>query len=198
MSSVRAFKQKLSSVMRLWEEKDYDDALAEVESLLEVWPGNGRLHILWASLVQLQDDPKDSLREAKQALQRAVELDKASPAGSIELGHFLDAVEDKPQAAFRAYTEGVTAARRLLIEGLIGQAKALRQLDKQEEFFNCLLELLHLMHFEPGSKESKSGGISPDIILESPTGRVYAVQLKGPYAEQIEEILNEVRSDRSA
>jgi tetratricopeptide (TPR) repeat protein len=198
MSRARGFKQKLASVMRLWGEEAYDEALAEVESLLEAWPGNAHLHILWASLVQLQDEPNHGLDEAKRALQRAIELDKSSPAGPIELGHFLDAVEDKPQAALKAYAEGVTAARRLLIEGLIGQAKVLRELNKQEEFFNCLSELLHLIHFDPGSKGGKSGGISPDVILESPTGRVYDVQLKGPYAEQIGEILDGVRSNRSA
>lgn len=198
VSSLRAFKQELSSVMRLWGEENYDQALAIVESLLKVWPGNGHLHVLWASLVQLQDDPKNSLREAKRALQRAVQLDKSSLIASIELGHFLDAVEDKPQAALKAYSEGVTVARRSLIEGLIGQAKALRQLDKQDEFLACLLELLQVMHFDLDSRASKSKGISPDIIIESPTGPVYAIQLKGPYAERIEEILDEVRSNRSA
>ena len=80
MSSLRGFKQKLATVSRLWEQKDYDTALAEVESLLKVWPGNAHLHILWASLMQLQEDPKYDLDEARQALQQAVEFDKSSPA----------------------------------------------------------------------------------------------------------------------
>ncbi len=88
MSNLRGFKQKLSTVSRLWGEKDYDAALAEVEALLKVWPGNANLHILWASLVQLQEDPTHDLVEARQALQQAAELDKASPAAAIELGDF--------------------------------------------------------------------------------------------------------------
>ena len=50
-----------------------------------------------------------------------------------ELGHFLDGVDDDPRAASKAYADGVAAARRLLIEGLIGQAKALllRQIGKR-------------------------------------------------------------------
>ena len=156
MSSLRAFKRDLSSVKRLWGEEKFDEALARVESLLKAWPGNAHLHILWSSLVQLQDEPKNSLDEAKQALRRAIELDRTSPAGSIELGHFLDAVEDKPQAASRAYAEGVTVARRLLIEALIGQAKALQQLGRAKEFSQCLSELTHLMDFEPASRESKA------------------------------------------
>src|SRR5258708_36062118 len=102
MSNTRALRQKLATVSRLWDKGDYDSAHAEVESLLKTWPGNAHLHILWASLVQLQEDPKYSLDEAKQALQQAVELDNDSPAGAIELGHFLDNVEDDLQAASTA------------------------------------------------------------------------------------------------
>jgi predicted Zn-dependent protease len=111
MNNFRGFKQKRARVFRSWEAEDYDTALAEVESLRDVWPGNPQLHVLWASLVQLQDKPKHSLDEARQALQQAVELDKSSPAAAIELGHFLDNVEDDPRAAAKAYAEGVSAAR---------------------------------------------------------------------------------------
>jgi hypothetical protein len=198
MNNLRGFKQKLSIISRLWEENDYDTALTEVESMLKVWAGNPHLHILWASLVQLQEDPKHGLDEARQALQHAVELDKGCPAGAIELGHFLDSVEDDPQAASRAYAEGVTAARRLLIDGLIGQAKALRQLDKREEFRRCLLEVLHVAQFETGSKGSKADDSGADIIFKSPVGRFYAMQLKGPYAEEIQELVSDVVAHRSA
>ena len=51
---------------------DYSDA----GLLLELWPGNAHLHILWAGLVQLQEDPKHSLDEARQALQQAADLGK--------------------------------------------------------------------------------------------------------------------------
>src|SRR5438552_12539855 len=125
MSTVSTFKRTLSAVMRHWDERDYDQALAKVAGLLKEWPGNGHLHILWASLVQLQEDPKHSLDEARQALQQAIELDKSSSAGAIELGHFLDSVDDEPQAASRAYAEGATIARQQLIEALLGQAKTL-------------------------------------------------------------------------
>jgi lipopolysaccharide biosynthesis regulator YciM len=198
MSNLRGLKQKLSIVSRLWEEKDYDTALAEVESLLKIWPGNAHLYILWASLVQLQEGPKHDLDEAKQALQQAVELDRGSPAAAIELGSFLDNVEDNPQAASKAYSEGVATARRLLIEGLIGQAKVFRQLEKREEFLRCLLELLHLAQFETGPKRAKAEESGADILFKSPNGYFYAGQLKGPYAEQIQDLLNEVAVDRSA
>jgi tetratricopeptide (TPR) repeat protein len=177
MSNLRAFKQKLAAVSRLWEEKDYDSALSEVVALLEAWPGNAHLHILWASLVQLQENPRHSLDEAKQAFQQAIDLDRSSPAGPIELGHFLDAVEDNPQAAARAYSEGVAAARHLLIEGLIGQARALLQLDRREEARRCILESLHLMELDPTLKRNRA---------------------ESPFAQQIHDLLGEVFASRSA
>jgi hypothetical protein len=61
MNHLRGFKQKLSTISRLWQDKEYDTALAEVESLQKSWPGNAHLHILWASLVQLQEEPKHEL-----------------------------------------------------------------------------------------------------------------------------------------
>lgn len=198
MSTLRALKQKLSNVSRLWDEEHYDEALAEVETLLDTWPGNPHLHVLKASLVQLQEDPKYDLGEAKQALQRAIELDRDSPTAAIELGHFLDNVEDDPQAAVKAYAEGVAAARHLLIDGLIGQAKSYRQLNKKEDFFRCLLEILYLTRFDTGPQRNKAEELGADIIVQSSSGHVFAVQLNGPYSEQVQELLTELVSDRHA
>ena len=192
MNDIRRFEQKLSIVSQLWEEKNYDSAFVEVESLLALWPGNAHLHVVWASLVQMQEDPKHDLDEAKQALHRAVELDKGSPAAAIELGHFLDKVEDDPLAASKAYAEGVSTARHLLIEGLIGQAKVFRQLDKKEEFLRCLLEVLHLTRTETGTKRTKTKESGADIIFESPTGHFHATRLEGRYAEQIQDLLGDL------
>ncbi len=196
MSKLRTFKQNLSVISGLWEERDFDAALVKVEELRKTWPGNGHLHILWARLVQLQEDPKSSLEEAKQALQQAIDLDKSSAAGLIELGHFLDAVEDNPRAAAKAFSDGVSLARRQLIEGLIGQAKALLQVEKREDAFRCVFEMLHLLRFEPGAK--RNGSDEPDVIVSLPSGDVFSAQLKGPFAAQIEELLGEVFARRSA
>ena len=166
MSTLRALKQRLANVSRLWDEEDYDEALAEVERLLEMWPGNPHLHVLKASLVQLQEKPTCDLDEAKQSLQRAIELDRDSPMASIELGHFLDNVEDDPQAAVKAYAEGVSAARHLLIDGLIGQAKAYRQLEKKEDFVRCLLEVLRLVHLNSSPKRNKANELGAEEVQE--------------------------------
>jgi lipopolysaccharide biosynthesis regulator YciM len=149
-------------------------------------------------LVQLQEHPKRALDDAKKALQHAVDLDKDSPAAAIELGHFLDNVEDDPHAASKAYAEGVATARQLLIDGLIGQAKVYRQLEKSSEFYRCLLELLHLTRFEGNSKSAKAKESATDTIIESLMGYFHAIQVKGPYAEQIHDLLSDVVADRSA
>jgi tetratricopeptide (TPR) repeat protein len=198
MSTRRGWKQRLATLSRLWDQGHYDRALAEVESLLQTWPGNAHLHILRASLVQRQEEPKCELKEARRTLQRAVELDPGSPAAAIELGHFLDNVDDDPRSALRAYADGVGTARRLLLDGLIGQAKAYRQLGKKEEFVRCLLEVLQLSQADAGLKRNKAEELGADLVIQSPSGAVYALQAKDPYAKQVQDLLGEVVADRSA
>jgi tetratricopeptide (TPR) repeat protein len=198
MTSTRSFKQKLSKVFRHWEDKQYDRALGEIEELLKSWPGNSQLYVLWASLVQLQEEPTHSLEEVKEALQRAMEMDKNSPAGTIELGHFLDAVEDDPQAASKAFSEGIRSARRLLIDGLLGQARALLQLQKRAEALKCLMEALYLANSDSSSGGDKAAQFGPDILVRDPTGRIRVFQLKGPFAIKLEDLLEEVFPNRSA
>lgn len=198
MNRLRAFKEKLAAVARLSAKKDYDAALAEIDDLRNNWPGSARLHILWANLVQLQERPRRSLDEAKKALEQAIELDKSSPAGAIELGHFLDSVEDNPQAASKAYAEAVTVARKLLIEGLIGQAQTFLQIGKREDALRCLLELLHLVRFEPGDKRHKAAATVSDKIIGALTAPVLPIEPHGAFAEQIKELLSEVAAIRSA
>jgi tetratricopeptide (TPR) repeat protein len=186
MKSTRSFKKQLSEVQRLWGEGQYDRALDEVEGLLRSWPGSARLHILWASLVQLQENPAQGLDEVKKVLQRAVAIDPDSPAGALELGHFLDAVEDNPRAASKVFAEAILLARRLLIDGLLGQTKALLQLKKREEALRCLTELLYLAEID-------SSAAGSDKAVPNPVGRK-----NGPLAHQLEDLLREAFVNRSA
>jgi tetratricopeptide (TPR) repeat protein len=196
MRSTRSFKQKLTKVLRHWRDQQYDLALSDVEELLNSWPGNAQLYILWASLVQLQQEPSHRLEEAKQALQQAIEVDTNSPAGAIELGHYLDAVEDNPRAASKAFSEGIRSARRLLMDGLLGQARALLQLGKRADALKCLMEWLYLANIDNPSGGSKSANGAPDILLRDPTGQILAIQLKGPFAVKIEELLQQLFPER--
>ncbi len=193
MASQQDFKQRLSVISRLWTRENYDSALTELNRMIAEWPGNGHLQILWASLVQLQENPIHNLDEARRALQRAVELDVSSPAGLMELGHFLDAVDDDPRAASKAFSEGTARAREQLIEGLIGQAAALNELEKHDDALRCLLEAISVMHFQSAPKRRK-----PKTAAFDPAFKVSRVQLEGRFSDRIEELLSEVVASRSA
>ena len=174
MRSTASLKRKLAEMVAARAGEAHDDALASVEDMLAEWPGNPHLHIAWASLVQLQDEPRRSLEEVKKALQVAVDLDRRSPAASIELGHFLDNVKDDPAAAANAFAEGIASARRLLIDGLLGQAKAFLQLDRRDDAIRCLTESLRLAEAGDDAK------------------------VDGPIAERIEDLMKDVVLARSA
>lgn len=148
MSVPRGWKQGLARVSRLWDRREYASALAAVDALLADWPGSAHLRVLRARLIQLQDDGGPPLSEVTADLRRAAELDPDAPAPHTELGYFLDAVKDDPAAAATAFAGGVSVARRALVDGLIGQAKALRQLDRMDEFRRCVTELLHLTGYD--------------------------------------------------
>ena len=196
MSVVRTFQQDLAKIARFWEAADYDAALDRVEEARKAWPGNAHFQILWASLVQLQDDPKHTLDEAKQAIQQAVEWDETSPAGSIELGHFLDRVENDPDGATQAYARGIALARNLLIDGLIGQAQALLQVDRADEAFRHVLELLHLHNFERTAAGPTAGDLDVSHTLRA--SGLSPDKLQSPSVQQVEELLDQVLARRSA
>lgn len=185
MISLKSFKQQLAAVSGHWNNEEYGAALAEVEALREVWPGNAHLLVLWAGLVQLGDDPRLTLDQAKRALRRAGELDPSSPAAAIELGHFLDAVDDDPRAAARVFAAGVATARRLLAEGLIGRAKALLQLGKREEAFGCAMETVQVMQFDVDADRR-------------PSGRASGKPSNDPLRDSLEALVEEVFAGRSA
>lgn len=156
MSTLGTFEQEQAEISRLWDEENYDQALAEVEKLLETRPGNPQLHILKANLIQLQEEPKYELDEAEHSLRRAVELDNGAPTALIELGHYLDNVANKPESAAEVYADAVPIARRLHLDGLIGHAKALRQLGRKNEFKRCLDEILFLTQFDSAADEENA------------------------------------------
>jgi hypothetical protein len=166
MNGTGSFTKGLAEVSALRGKGAYDRAMARLEELREAWSGNTQLYVLWARLVQLQDDPTHTLNDAKRALQQAIELDKQSPAAAIELGYFLDNVEDDPQAAAKAFAQGITAARNLLIEGLLGQAKSLIQLDKREDAVRCLVEAHQLADAERSAKKGTFTSRIEDLLKE--------------------------------
>lgn len=192
MTNARSLKQKMSKVQGLMAERQYDTALSQVDELLVRWPGNSQLHVLWATLVQLHDAPAHTLDDAKLALQAAADLDESSPTASIELGHFLDAVEDNPQAASKTFSEGIRRARRLLIDALLGQARALLELNKRDQAIACLIESLHLTSLSSTANRSKSLRSVPGGICQEPSGPAFRMPLTGAFGSEIEGLLVDV------
>lgn len=140
MNGINSFTKGLGEVLSFYAREEYDRALARLEELRQSWPGNAYLLVLWARLVQLQDETQYSLDDAKRAMQQAIELEGKPLGAAIELGYFLDNIKDNPQTATKSFAHGIATARQLLINGLLGQAKALLQLDKHEDAVRCLVE----------------------------------------------------------
>lgn len=203
-----SLKKRLSAISRLYERQKYDEALAEVDRLLDQWPGNSHLYVLKGILIQLQENGEHELAEAKKALELATELDPDCPHAWIELGHFLNNVEDDPSGAAKAYTRGIEAARNLLLDGLIGQANVFRQLGRDEDFKQHLLEILLLDYFGAMSGETNLNRHQTELLLAQNATRIQALHLnggtllsvlatrakkqrRGPWAEQIEDLLRE-------
>lgn len=175
MTNVRTFKKDLTTIRRLWADTQFSEALAKVEGLRGEYPGNPQLLVIWASLVQLVEESEHSLDDAREALRQAVEFDESSPAASIELGHFLDSVEDDPTAASKAYSQAASAAKKLLIDALAGQAKSYLQLNRRADAVRCLLEALQVSNLDCPSMNGKSTKSSHDA----------------PIPAQLESLLNE-------
>lgn len=159
MKSSTSMKRGLATIRRLWRSGRYDRALADVDRLLKEWPDNSQLLTMRGNLIQLQEEEGPTLKDAKRALQRAVDLDEESPYPLLELGHFLHAVEDDAEAAAKCFAKAIRLSKRLLREALVGQAKVFAQLERRSEAFACLTEAYWLQSRngnppqEPGDRE---------------------------------------------
>jgi len=194
MKSVKSYQQSINKVLRCWKNGEYKDALRLVDGLLAEWPGNARLHVLWANLVQLQDETEYTLTEAKQALIRATALDDDSPAGHLELGHFLNAVQDNPGEAAAAFSRAAEVARRQLIDALLGQAGALVELRSRDAAWKCLEEAIRLLNASsPGDEQDTEDG-ETDFAIRDTSGRIIEVRLQGPFSDRVRDLLHELCS----
>lgn len=82
-----------ATLQHLLEDQLWDEALTQVDKLLEANPLAAQLHLLRGQLIQLQDENTPySLEDTEQAFQRAAELDTTYFDAIVELMHFYDAV----------------------------------------------------------------------------------------------------------
>ena len=115
------------TLQRLLKAQRWEEALAQVDALLEANPFAAQLHLLRGQLIQLQDENTPyALEDAEKAFQRAVELDTTYFDGLVELMHFYDAVcPDTPKAV--AYAKQIKA----LAQKALAEARSI--LDEQVE-----------------------------------------------------------------
>ena len=143
---------------------EYNAALNEINRLSTEWPGNAALHVERAELIQLAEAPALSLDDAKSDLTTAVELEMDSPVALLELGHFLNAVDDDPEAAADAFARGAEIARGHLTAALIGRAKALQQIGRRAEALRCLAEAFQLRNFAPERSGDEIEGVFDEVM----------------------------------
>jgi tetratricopeptide (TPR) repeat protein len=164
MKPTSSLTRGLAAVRRDWRAGRFIKALREVSRLLETWPDNPHLLVLWSNLVQLQDDePTPSLEEAQAAQERASELDEESPETWLELANFVDAINDDPATAVKHYQKAIGLSKRLLVESLLGQAKALSELGQKQEALAFLAEAYNIQNVLNGKSPV---GAHVDEILE--------------------------------
>ena len=140
--SADSLKRGIAKVLRLWNDQEYALALQQVNSLLEQWPNTPYLLVMRADLTQLQDveEGEPTLGDARGDLELAVILDEECISAWIELGYCQFVHEDDAVAAIKNFREAIRLSRKFLKDALIGQAKALLELERDAEAMTCLAE----------------------------------------------------------
>ncbi|GEM_PF-4322843 len=133
-----------------------DQALAELQHLMDVSPENATLLMRRAELIQIGSENAPPLADAKECLRQSTELEGASPACWLELGHFALAVEDDAKAAIPSFDKAIRLCQEMLTEALAGKAKALAELKQREEALACLAKAYWVQN-QAGDKTASNG-----------------------------------------
>jgi tetratricopeptide (TPR) repeat protein len=197
MTSSQSIKKGISKIFGHWERGDYDQALTDTEVLLKNSPASSQLHVIWASLAQLQESPGHDLQAIKSALEFAVDIDRDSPNPPIELGYFLDSVEDDPAAAAKAFSTAIARAERLLVDALMGKARALVQLEKEKEAARCMIKALQVSTFRASVDRRQSRRMSPVEAITSSRRPSRELPVRGELSQEIADLLENAIADSS-
>src|SRR5437868_6608948 len=114
---------------------------------------------LQQGLAKIQRGP--ALEEARAVYRRAAKLDPESPEALVGLGHYLYAVEDDVRGASEHFAKAITLCRDWLRETLLAQAKALTEVGRHAEAFDCLAEARWL---ERSDSKAANGASGKDIL----------------------------------
>lgn len=97
------FRRKTDQIFDHWVNQRFDEAVSIIESMLP--SQNSNLYFWLGQLVQMQEESKYSLQDAKNFLEIAVDLSDNGPEEVFELGNFLMNVEENPKEALKCFEE---------------------------------------------------------------------------------------------
>jgi tetratricopeptide (TPR) repeat protein len=158
MKSATSLQRDLEKIRRLCDRESYNRAFSAINQLREQWPDNPEVLVLWANLLQLQEeDTGPPLEEAKKALQKAASLDEQNPMPWNELGQYVFVVEDDAKSACAYFAKAIALSRKYLTEALVNQAKALMEKDRKDEAMACLIEAYNLNGHDSRQNNGRSG-----------------------------------------
>lgn len=127
---VQRYREALQRAVDLQRRQDFEGALQVLDELLGQAPYASALHLHRARLLQLSPVER-SLEEVEQALTSACALDDTNIAALLEMGHFIDAVRDRPGHALERFTAAAALAASSLKDALLGRARCLLQLGER-------------------------------------------------------------------
>src|SRR5260370_13633039 len=158
MKPAKSLKRNLEKIRLLSDSRKYSQAFRLAERLLEEWPDNPHVLVMWANLLQLQEEKEGpALDKARAALERAVELDECAPMPLNQLGHYLFALEDDTRAADQCFSKAITLCKRYLREALVARAEALSELGHRQEALALLAEAYWLESRNGTSRQGSDG-----------------------------------------
>ena len=106
-------------------------AMQLVEEGLKEYPASARLWILRGDLIQVSDDVDTySLDDALDSYQTAVEIEPSSAEAHESIGHFLDAVANRPKEAEGYFRKALALGGGKASEE--GLAQVLQQLGRED------------------------------------------------------------------
>lgn len=141
MIGTSKFIKGIEHSNRLRRAEKYQEALYEVDALLEVSPSHPYLLVQRSQLIQLSDeDCPHPLEQARDDLKAACRNAPNSPDAWIELGHYQYAIEDDADRASRSFRTAIELARDALFQALYGQVKVLKEKGDDAGAFSALAE----------------------------------------------------------
>ena len=138
--------REIRAVEKLYRYGHYDEVLKRSDQILARYPGLTSLLILRGMAIQLRntdhgDESYPTLRDARNSLEMAVQLDSASVEALNELAHFNFAVLDNNPDAWQLFRRGVALSFGQLKKMLVGLYETALYVERFQEARQTLKRL---------------------------------------------------------